>query len=288
MRKTRLAVCISVLVTGLAALGGCERPDPTLRIEAGVAATVNGEPIYLSDVRLEAVSQGAIATGERLEPGDPDFSRILDELVDQKLLAQEAERLALDAEESARHRLQSARERILGNILIESLVAERVDEAAIRTMYDEQVKLLRLGSEVRAAHIVVGTRAEAEAVLADLRDGASFAELAFEKSLDEQTRLEGGDLGYVSPDLFDGAFGRALADTLPGRFAPVFETGDGWHVLRVEDRRQEQPPSLEDLRPDILRFLTLGEIDRTLTRLRAAGTVRREAPAAAPSGDDAP
>ena len=115
--------------------------QPPLQVDAASAAVVNGAPIFVEDVELEAAAQGVIAPGEAFEPSHPDYDTILDQLIDQKLMAQEALTRGLTKEPAAQRRLQTARERILGNILVESLVAGDVTEARIAEMYEEQVAL---------------------------------------------------------------------------------------------------------------------------------------------------
>jgi len=262
---------------GLALIAACGQPGgrQALTIDPAVVALVNSDPIYGSDVQLEAAALGLVQPGEELATDDPRFQEIMEQLIDQRLLAQEAEARALDQDDAARHRLQVARERLLGNILVETVVSESVGEAAIREMYDQQVRLLQLGTEVRARHIQVATEPEAADLIKELQAGTEFAALAFERSLDTTTRLEGGDLGFVLPEQFDPAFARALRDTAAGEVAGPFQSEAGWHVLKVEQRRTEAPPSLEDLRPDIIRFMTLKEITGVIQRLRSKATIDR-------------
>ncbi|HBH44025.1 MAG TPA: peptidylprolyl isomerase, partial [Hyphomonas atlantica] len=122
----------------LSATVACNRPveeEPVLQVEAATAVTVNGDPIYVSDIELEAVARGLISPGEEFGPGDENYDLVLDQLVDQKLMAQEALGRGLDKGAAAERRLEVARERILGNLLVESLVASEVTEDSIESMY---------------------------------------------------------------------------------------------------------------------------------------------------------
>ena len=144
--RTRL----TAVVTGLAAVlaltgcGGESPPPPEEEASApsAEAATVNGQTIYVSDVELEARLKGAIRPGEKLEVDSAEFNEILDKLIDWKLLAMEAIGRGLDEEPEARHRLATARDDVLGNVLLEHIAEEKVDEAAILKMYETQVELL--------------------------------------------------------------------------------------------------------------------------------------------------
>lgn len=272
MKRTVIApALLSILFAS--ALQACS-PSPeqsavNLRVDSAKAATVNGATIYVSDVELEAAGQGIITPGEPFTAEHPDFQRVLDQLIDQKLMAQEARRLGLDGGDEAQRRLKAAEERILGNILVESLVAKEVDEDAIRRMYDQQVKLQQLDDEVRIRHILVADEATANKVIADLKDGGDFAAIAFEYSTDKETRLDGGELGFVAPNLLEEPFPTEIANTQVGAYSDPFQTDRGWHILQVDERRKPAPKTLDQMRPEIVSFLTFTEISKILRTLRA-------------------
>ena len=178
-----------VAVAGLLALGlaGCGGPASEIAAAAtadpsAVAALVNGQPIYVSDVELEAHVQGMIEGDERLEVDSAEFNEILDQLIDIKLLAMEAIGRGLDEEPESRHRLDTARDNILGNILVDRVVEERVDEAAIKKMYEAQVAIWELGDEAHIRHIVAPTKEDIEKIVTELKGGADFAIVASRKS----------------------------------------------------------------------------------------------------------
>jgi peptidyl-prolyl cis-trans isomerase C len=204
---------------------------------------IEGEPIHFSDVELEARAQGVIKDGEKLEPGGADYERILQELIDQKLLAQEAGRRGLDQPEDAQFRLAMAKERTLGLLLMEDLVASKVTPEAVERLYREQLKLLQLGQETRVRQIVVATQAEAVALKRQLDRGADFTKLAFQRSLDADTRLDGGDLGFITPESRPQAFAQAVQATEVGKVSEPFELDRSWRLVMVVERREEQPPS---------------------------------------------
>lgn len=268
------------LIAAMLALAACDRPEPTPQsvgqpfvIDPAVAAVVNGETILANEVELEAASQGLLEVGDSLAITDPVFGQILEQLIDQKLLAQEAVNRGLDKDENARHRLEAARERILGNVLVENLVALEVDEDAIVEMYEAQADLQQMGEEVLIRHILVETRAEADKLARELRNGAEFAELAFTHSIDRETNAEGGLIAYVVPEEMNEPFTSVIKSTRTGQLSRPFQTELGWHVLKVDDRRVEAPRSLAETRPKIVQFLTLSEISRVLKQLRAEARI---------------
>jgi len=279
LRSTGAAIAGAVLSMGLSGCGS----EPSVRtsstsIESATAAIVNGEPIYFSDVELEAVAQGQIEPGTDFTTTHPEFHQILEQLIDQRLLAQEALARGLDQDPNAQRRLESGRERLLGNILVESLVASEVTEDAIDRMYEEQVKLQQLDDEVRVRFILVDTDEAAAAILTELTDGREFAEAALEYSQDSRTRLDGGDLGWVNPNELPDPFPAIIGDTETGTLSGVFESPRGWNVLKVDERRTKPPKTKDEMRPEIITFLTFTQISDILTELRNNADIQKRDP----------
>src|SRR5690606_31596697 len=97
--------------------------------------------------------------------------------------------------------------------------------------------------------------------------------VAMERSIDDATRFNGGDLGYFTTDVMPEAYANALRGAAAGDTVGPFETEGGWAVLRVEDRRREQPPTLDQARPQIVRYLTYGEVRNLRARRRGGAEV---------------
>jgi peptidyl-prolyl cis-trans isomerase C len=241
-----------------------------------VAALVNGQPIYVSDVELEARVRGEIEGDERLEVDSAEFDEILDNLIDIKLLAMEAVSRGLDEEPESRHRLDTARDSILGNILVDRVVEERVDEAAIKKMYEAQIAIWELGDEAHIRHIVAPTKEDIEKVITELKGGADFAILASKRSTDDATRMEGGDLGYMTEEEATPEFAKVIRETPTGGISKPFQTDMGWHVAKIDDRRKEQPPSMEELRGPILKHITLMQIGDVMKELRQEAKIEKQ------------
>jgi peptidyl-prolyl cis-trans isomerase C len=276
--RLKIGALIAVAVLTLAACNretGDEAPP-----EAGdvAVARVEGQTVWASDVKREAAAQGLIGEGEPLDQQSDLFRRVLDEVVDQKLLAAEAVNRGLDSSLTAQRRLDAARERVLGDMLVESVVEKAVNDSAIRGLYQEQLKLSRQSEEIRARQIMVQSQADGEAIKKLLTAGASFDALAMERSSDAATRFNGGDLGYFTLDVMPDAYGVALKDVAVGQIVGPFQTEGGWVVLRVEDKRIEEPITLEAARPQIVRFLTYDQVRDLLERLRSAASIQNLLP----------
>jgi peptidyl-prolyl cis-trans isomerase C len=237
-------------------------------------AVVNGQTVWSSDVKREAVAQGLISEGEPLDATSDLFRQVLDEVVDEKLLASEALKRKMDKDPLAQRRLAAARERILGDMLVETVVDRAVTDQAIQTLYQEQLKRAKLTDEIHARQIVVASQPEAETVKKQLAAGASFEALAMERSSDAATRFNGGDLGYFTTDVMPEAYEAALKTAKAGDIVGPFKVESGFAVVKVEDRRQEQPISLDQAKPQIVRFLTYDEVRDLLKRLRDQSKVQ--------------
>ncbi|WP_426037764.1 peptidylprolyl isomerase [Brevundimonas sp. DC300-4] len=263
-----LALVLTVAACGRG--GGDDRaPEPGDR----AVAKVQDQTIWASDVKREAVAQGLVGEGEPLDVTSDLFRRVLDEVIDQKLLAREAERRGLDNSALAQRRLEATRERILGDMLVENVVNGAISDQAVQTLYQEQLRLARTSEEIRVRLILSRTKPEADAVIGILGQGSSFEAVAQERSIDEATRFSGGDLGYSTADVMPQAYANALRDAAAGSTVGPFQTEGGWAVLRVEDRRRESPPTLDQARPQIVRYLTYEGVRQLLEELRGKAKV---------------
>ena len=242
-----------------------------------IAARVGGTVITVDDVRREAAALGLSDAPQALRPSDQEFRDTLSDLIDQRLLALEAVARDLQDEEEAWRRLAAAEERILGNILVENAIASAVSDEAVEQVYEEQSRLAPRTEEIRARHILVETREEADEVARLLAEGGDFGQLAAQVSRDLATRFSGGDLGYFTRSGILSGFAQVAFETPEGEVSTPFETEYGWHVLQVMDRRPQPRESLEEVRPNIIRFLTLQGIDDLLEVLRERYPVTRVA-----------
>jgi peptidyl-prolyl cis-trans isomerase C len=288
LNRSRFAAGCAVLLLILAGCG--QNPIIGAKPEAGdrVVAKVGADPVWASDVRREAVAQGSITEGEPLDISSDLFRRTLDELVDQKLLANEAAREGFDRQPAVKRQLQAAHDKVLGDAVVTSMVNKAVNETAIHSLYLEQQRLSQRSEEIKARQILVATQPEAEAIKKLLGTGASFDALAMQKSTDSATRFNGGDLGYFTLDSMPEAYGAALKTAKPGETLGPIKTDGGFAIIRVEDRRPEQPISLDEARPQIVRFLTYDEIRTLLARLRSATRVQMLIPAPDPAAAKEP
>lgn len=248
--------------------GGEFGEAPAARAGDNAVVSVDGSLIYASDLNREAESKNYIKAGQEFTVDHPQYDALLGQLVDQRLLARKANSDGLDKDPMVQRRLSTARERLLGNVALEKAIADTVTEKAAQDFYQEQITMRQRGDEVRASHILVATKDEADAVKAKVDDGADFAAMAAKLSTDRGSAAEGGDLGYFQADAMVAPFAERAFATPVGEIAMPVQSQFGWHVIKVVDRRKSAVPSYEQMREEVRQFLTYQEVEKFITGLR--------------------
>ncbi len=273
----RLKIAVFALALALA---GCGLGRDSAKEGAGivnpiVAATVNGRPIYVEDVRAYAVARGWLSETEDLNANSDAFYVALEELIEVRLFALEAEARGLDREPAVRRQLENARERVLANSIYEEIDEHAIDPEAIERLYRENTSRLGQGEEIHLRHIQFNAREAAEAAKRRLEQGERFEALAFELSTERDSPPDGGDLGFAAIADLAADVREAVESASTGALVGPIQLPTGWHVFRVEDRRAVGVPSLETLRPRIVDWLRYQEITRLNERLAADARIER-------------
>ncbi len=211
-------------------------------------AIVNGKPV--PKARMETLLQQVTRGGQAVTPEMEKQAR--DQLVLREIFAQEAERRGIGASREFRAQLELARQSLLVRELFEDHKRKNpVSDAAAKAEYDK-FKAQAIGTEYRARHILVEQEAEAKALIAQIKAGASFEDLAKKHSKDPGSGANGGDLDFAKPDSYVPEFGQAMARLQRGQLTetPV-KTQFGWHVIRLEDTREAVFPAFEEVKDRI-------------------------------------
>ena len=141
-------------------------------------------------------------------------------------------------------------------MLLDKMIGDRVDEEALRARYRETIAKLPSREEIRARHILVKTKDEALSLVKELIAGADFAALAVAKSIGP-SKSRGGDLDYFGRGQMVPPFEQAAFALAQGEFTKVpVQSPFGWHIIKVEDRRQSKPPTFEESRPKLVQDLS--------------------------------
>ena len=244
-----------------------------------IVARVNGTDIKASDV---AIAEEDIGANLSQIPPESRREYLTSYLTDMTLVAKAAEGRKLADGEEFKQRLAYYRSKILMDLLLQSEAKAAVSDPAMHQLYDEAARQMAGQQEVRARHILVKTEDEAKAIIAELKNGADFAELAKQKSTDPGAS-EGGDLGFFPKDEMVPEFADVAFKLEKGQISEPVHTRFGWHVIKVEDKRARQVPTFEQVRDQLATHLVRKAQAELITKLRADAKVERlEQPVAQP------
>lgn len=234
-----------------------------------VVATVNGTQITLGQM---------IAMKEALPPeyqslaDDVLFKGIYDQLVQQEVLAQSVK----DLGPRALATLENDKRGYVSGLAIQGIVKEAVTDAALQKAYDDRFKDAKPQTEYSAAHILVATEEEANALKAELAGGADFAELAKAKSTDTGSGANGGDLGWFGLGMMVKPFEDAVVGAKVGEVTGPVKTDFGYHLILVKETRIAEKPTLDQLRDELAQQVENAAITAKIDELTKASTVTRE------------
>jgi peptidyl-prolyl cis-trans isomerase C len=230
-------------------------------------AIVNGKPVpkaRLDFLIKQATQNGQQATAE-LE------QRAREQVVLREIFVQEAERRGLGASAEFRQKMEVTRQSILINELFEGYLRQNpVTDAQAKAEYD-QIKAKEGGTEYRARHILVEKEDEAKALIAQIKGGAKFEDLAKKHSKDPGSGERGGDLDFAKADSYVPEFGQAMAALKKGEMTetPV-KSQFGWHIIKLEDSRDAQFPAFDEVKEQVKRALGQRKVQEYQESLRKA------------------
>jgi len=233
-----------------------------------ILARLDGDLIRLSDVTRSARLSGALSEIETLSPGDARTRDLLNDLIDQRLLARAAMESGMARTPEVAAQLTVARERLLAASYVQARVEEAVTPENVAALYQAQSDVTALGEEIKARHILVATREEAIQIIIKIDRGADFSTLARSRSLDRGTAPHGGDMGYITRDMVSDEFARAAFSVDEGALSLPFRTDEGWNIVQILDKRATDPVAFDSVEEDLARFLELRTINDTLNQLR--------------------
>jgi len=233
-------------------------------------AIVNGKAV--PKARAEALAQQVARSGR---PVTPELEgQIKDEVIAREIFMQEAQKLGLDATEDFKTQLELARQTILIRELFADFQKKNpVTDEEIKAEYDK-FAAANGGKEYKARHILVEKESEAKDIIARLKKGAKFEDIAKKQSKDPGSGAKGGDLDWANPGSYVKEFTEALIKLNKGQTtdAPV-QSQFGWHVIRLDDVRQAQLPKLDEVKPQIAQQLQQQRLAKFQEDLRAKAKV---------------
>ncbi len=238
MKSSRLAVIAAT----------CLLMGTTTLVSAQNIAIVNGKAV--PNARYDALAREIAKSGRPVT--DEMKAQIKEELILREIFVQEAEKRGLAGTPEFASQMEMARQ----SILIKQLVEEQqkklaVSDADVKAEYDKFASA-NSGKEYKTSHILVAKEAEAKDIIAKIKKGAKFADLAKKSSMDKGSAVKGGDLDWVSPASLVPEFSAAMVKLNKGQMTDVpVKSEYGFHIIRVDDSRATELPKLEDVKPQI-------------------------------------
>lgn len=242
-----------------------------------VVAKVNGTEIRQSD--LDAAEE---MVGQNVPAMTPEAKRdyLVSFVTDMTILAKAAEDRKIAETPEFKRKLALSRTRLLMETLLETEGKAAVTDEAMKKVYAEATKQIGEEQEVHARHILVGDENEAKAVLADLKKGKSFEEVAKEKSKDPGSKDKGGDLGYFTKDQMVPEFAEVAFKLEKGQLSDPVKTQFGWHILKVEDKRNRPVPEFDKVKDQVEQFVVRKAQADLVSKLRSEAKVEKMTPPA--------
>ena len=214
-------------------------------------AVVNGKPVPSS--RADAMVKQMASQGQQDTP--QLRAMVKEELVNREILIQEADRMGLSSSAEVKSQLEMARQSIVIRALVADYVKKNpVSDADMKTEYDK-FKSQAGDKEYHARHILVEKEEDAKAIIAKLKGGAKFEDLA-KQSKDPGSAANGGDLDWASPTSYVKPFADAMVALKPGQVTqtPV-QSQFGFHVIKLEETRPTKLPALEEVKGQVAESL---------------------------------
>ena len=214
------------------------------------AAVVNGKAIPKAKLDKMLASAGQVANNPELR------DRARDMLITRELINQEAIKRGVINNDGIQEQLEQARLNILVGAVFEDYIQrEGVTEAELKTAYD-QVKSQFSGKEYKVRHILVEKEADAKSLIAKIKAGEKFEDLAKANSKDPGSAVNGGDLNWMNPQALVPEFSKAMVALDKGQMTdkPV-KSQFGFHIIKLEDVRESKVPTVAELKPQLIQMM---------------------------------
>ena len=233
-------------------------------------AIVNGKAVPKS--RVDALAQQIARSGR---PVTPEMEgQLKEEVIAREIFIQEAQKQGLDASEDFKTQMELARQTLLIRELFgNSQKSNPVTDAEIKAEFDK-FAAANAGKEYKARHILVEKESEAKAIIAQLKKGGKFEDIAKKASKDPGSGAKGGDLDWANAGNYVAEFSQAMTALTKGKLTetPV-KTQFGYHIIRLDDVRDAQLPKFEEVKPQIAQQMQQQKMNKYQEELRSKAKV---------------
>jgi len=238
--------------------------------QGNTVAKVNGVAVPRSRQDLLMQQQA----GRGLPDNDQTRAMVRDELINREVLFQEAQKSGVGKRPEVQAQLDMARQEVMVSAYIRDWVKNNpISEADVQKEY-ERARAQTGDKEYKARHILVETEEQAKNLIAELKKGGKFEDLATKNSKDPGSAQRGGDLDWNVPGTYDKQFADAMVKLEKGKYTEVpVRTRFGFHIIQLDDVRPVKFPALTEVRPRINQQITQQKIDELVKSLRAKAKV---------------
>jgi peptidyl-prolyl cis-trans isomerase C len=242
---------------------------PAVAQDAGtVLATVNGQDITLGHV---IAATAALPEQYQALPNDMLLQGILEQLIQQEVVASMARD---ELSGSMRIGLENEERAYIAAMALDAVAMADIPAEELQAEYDAQYGNVEPVTEYNASHILVETEEEAQVLIEELEGGADFAALAQEHSTGP-SGPNGGQLGWFTAGMMVPPFEEAVFALEVGEVSPPVQTRFGWHVVILNDTRDQAAPALEEVQDQLIEGLRQARVDSYLEEMSAAAAIER-------------
>lgn len=266
-KRTSLAATFSLALVAPVFAQDAPQDAPMEVTADTVVATVNGTDITFGSVLV--TRQMLPAEYQQIDPAVL-LPALIDQLVDQEVLGQEAGDLSRSTQLYLDNQARAAK----AGELVNEILGGTVTDEEVQAEYDAMFDGVEPGTEYSAAHILVETEEEARDLIAQIEGGADFTELAKEKSIDP-AGANGGDLGWFGRGRMVEPFEDAVIAMEVGTISEPVQTDFGWHVIRLNDTRQQEAPTLDVVRAQLSDKVLQDRLAATIETLKSEAEITR-------------
>ena len=245
---------------------------PLEKMETKIVATVDGKPIFLSEI---------IGMAQRLPEQyrkmslEAVYPSLLTRAIDSKLVTLEGRRAGFSKDPDVKKRLLDVEDQIISEIFLTKTIGSQVTEEALQKIYSETKSEMASGDQIKARHILLDSEEKAVEIIKKLQAGEEFAKLASEYSTGPSA-ASGGDLGWFGEGQMVPEFSKAAFALNPGDIVtkPV-KTQFGWHIILVEDRKVSTPPSFDEAKEQLASTMSQKLLKELIETLRTKAKIVR-------------
>ena len=245
---------------------------PLEKMETKIVATVDGKPIFLSEI---------IGMAQRLPEQyrkmslEAVYPSLLTRAIDSKLVTLEGRRAGFSKDPDVKKRLLDVEDQIISEIFLTKTIGSQVTEEALQKIYSETKSEMASGDQIKARHILLDSEEKAMEIIKKLQAGGEFAKLASEYSTGPSA-ASGGDLGWFGEGQMVPEFSKAAFTLNPGDIVtrPV-KTQFGWHIILVEDRKVSAPPSFDEAKEQLASTMSQKLLKELIETLRTKAKIVR-------------